>query len=93
VVTDRNGYVPVHNSAFSHPQRRNDPVWSNNNCRDRRFYDDNAGMTAARSVRPFVIQGYRRDAGSGQPAHIREIAVPLFFCDRHWGGLKMGYRP
>jgi methyl-accepting chemotaxis protein len=56
------------------------------------FYDDEAGLTAARSVRPFVIQSYRREMGQGQGGHVREIAVPIFVNDRHWGGLKVGFR-
>ncbi len=92
VAVDRNGYVPVGNRAMSKPQRKGESAWNNQNCRDRRFYDDNAGMTAARSVRPFVVQAYRRELGDGHPETICEVVVPLFVCDRHWGGLKMGYR-
>lgn len=92
VAVDRNGYVPVHNRLFSHQQRKGDPVWNAAHCRDRRFYDDSAGITAARSVRSFVIQSVRRDMGSGSTEPVREISVPLFVCDRHWGGLKLAFR-
>ncbi|MCU0883714.1 MAG: PilZ domain-containing protein [Beijerinckiaceae bacterium] len=92
VAVDRNGYVPVHNRAFSHPQRKDDPLWNMAHCRDRRFYDDNAGITAARSVRSFVIQSVRRDMDDGSAQLLREISVPLFVCDRHWGGLKLAFR-
>ena len=92
MAVDRNGYVPVHNRLFSHQQRKGDPVWNAAHCRDRRFYDDSAGITAARSVRSFVIQSVRRDRGSGATEPVREISVPLFVCDRHWGGLKLAFR-
>lgn len=92
VVADRNGYVGYNHPDSSKPQRRGDVAWNQANARDRRFYNDNAGMTAARSVRPFVIQTYRRDLGGNRFQIIREISVPLFVADRHWGGLKMGYR-
>jgi methyl-accepting chemotaxis protein len=92
VAMDRNGYIPVHNRIYSQPQRPGEPDWNMANARDRRFYDDNAGLTAARSVRPFVIQSYRREMGHGHASHVREIAVPIFVNDRHWGGLKIGFR-
>ena len=92
VAVDRNGYVAVHNRAFSHQQRKGDPVWNMAHCRDRRFYDDNAGITAARSVRSFVIQSARRDMDNATTQPLREISVPLFVCDRHWGGLKLAFR-
>lgn len=93
VVIDRNGYIPVHHKAAAQPQRKDDPIWNTINSRDRRIYDDNAGLTAARSVRPFVIQSFRRDMGGGTSSWVREIAVPIFINERHWGGLKIGYRP
>ncbi|MCX7341223.1 MAG: methyl-accepting chemotaxis protein [Hyphomicrobiales bacterium] len=91
VAADRNGYVGVHHPMTSQPQRKGDTAWNHAHARDRRFYNDNAGMTAARSVRPFVIQTYRRNVGFSKLQVIREISVPIFVVDRHWGGLKMGY--
>jgi len=92
VAADRNGYVPVHNRAYSLPQRGGDVRWNTAHARDRRFYDDNPGITAARSVRPFVIQAYWRDMGGGSSLNVREIAVPIFVQERHWGGLKIGFK-
>ncbi len=92
VAMDRNGYIPVHNRIYAQPQRPGEREWNVANARDRRFYNDEAGLTAARSVRPFVIQSYRREMGQGQGGHVREIAVPIFVNDRHWGGLKVGFR-
>ncbi|MCX7324022.1 MAG: methyl-accepting chemotaxis protein [Hyphomicrobiales bacterium] len=91
VAADRNGYVGVNHPMTSQPQRKGDFAWNEAHARDRRFYNDNAGMTAARSVRPFVIQTYRRDMGGSKLQVIREISIPIFVADRHWGGLKMGY--
>ncbi len=92
VAIDRNGYIPVHNRAYAQPQRKGDPVWNAANCRDRRIFDDRAGIIAARSVRPFVVQSYRRDMGGGAFVVMREVDAPLFVRDRHWGGLRMAYR-
>lgn len=92
LAIDRNGYIPVHNAAYSKPQRKGDAVWNAANCRDRRIFDDRAGIVAARSVKPFVIQAYRRDMGGGNFVLMREVDVPLFIRDRHWGGLRMAYK-
>ena len=92
LAIDRNGYIPVHNAAYSKPQRKGEPVWNAANCRDRRIFDDRAGIVAARSVKPFVIQAYRRDMGGGNFVLMREVDVPLFVRDKHWGGLRMAYK-
>ncbi len=92
LAIDRNGYIPVHNAMYSKAQKKGDPVWNAANCRDRRIFDDRAGIVAARSVKPFVIQAYRRDMGGGQFVMMREVDVPLFIRDKHWGGLRMAYK-
>jgi methyl-accepting chemotaxis protein len=92
LAIDRNGYIPVHNRVYSQPQRKGDPVWNAANCRDRRIFDDRSGIIAARSVRPFVVQSYRRDMGGGNFVIMREVDTPLFVRDRHWGGLRMAYK-
>ncbi len=43
-AVDRNGWLPVHNAAYSKPQRPGDPVWNAANCRNRRVFDDRAGF-------------------------------------------------
>lgn len=92
VATDRNGYLPVHNAAYSQPQRKGDPVWNAANCRNRRIFDDRAGFAAARNVRPFLIQTYSRDMGNGTLVMMREIDAPILVVGRHWGGIRMAYR-
>jgi methyl-accepting chemotaxis protein len=92
LATDRNGYIPVHNRIYSQPQRPDDPVWNAANCRDRRIFDDRSGIIAARSVRPFVIQSYRRDMGGGNFVLMREVDAPLVVFGRQWGGVRMAYR-
>jgi methyl-accepting chemotaxis protein len=92
LAIDRNGYIPVHNTIYSQPQRPGEPLWNAANCRDRRMFNDRTGIIAARSMRPFVVQAYRRDMGGGQFVLMREIDVPLTVRGRHWGGLRMAYR-
>jgi methyl-accepting chemotaxis protein len=89
---DRNGYVPVHHPEYSRPQRPSDPEWDGAYSRDRRIFDDRAGITAARSTRPFIIQSYQRDMGSAGIQLVREVDAPLRVAGRHWGGVRMAYR-
>ncbi|HEV7328624.1 MAG TPA: methyl-accepting chemotaxis protein [Bosea sp. (in: a-proteobacteria)] len=89
---DRNGYVPVHHPEYSRPQRPDDPDWDPAYSRDRRIFDDRAGITAARSARPFIIQSYQRDMGSAGIQLMREVDAPVRVVGRHWGGVRMAYR-
>jgi methyl-accepting chemotaxis protein len=92
VAIDRNGFIPVHNQAYSLPQRSGDPTWNAAHSRNRRIFDDSAGIAAARSVRPFLVQSYRRDMGGGVTEMVREVDAPLRIRGRHWGGVRMAYR-
>jgi methyl-accepting chemotaxis protein len=90
-AVDRNGYLPTHNLAFSRPQGT-DPVWNAAHCCNRRIFDDRAGLAAARSTRPFLLQTYRRDMGGGQFAIMKDLSAPIVVQGRHWGGLRIAYR-
>lgn len=92
LAIDRNGYIPVHHPEYSLPQRPGDPNWNPAYSRDRRIFDDRAGITAARSTRPFIIQSYHRDMGSAGIVLMREVDAPLRAAGRHWGGVRMAYR-
>jgi methyl-accepting chemotaxis protein len=92
VAIDRNGYIPVHNRKYAQPQRPGDPVWNMANARNRRIFDDRAGITAARSTRPFVVQSYARDMGGGVMVMMREVDAPIRLFGRHWGGFRTAYR-
>ncbi|WP_235975127.1 methyl-accepting chemotaxis protein [Stappia albiluteola] len=89
---DRNGYLPVHNLVYSKPQRPDDPVWNAANCRNRRIFDDRAGLSAARNTRPFLLQTYPRDMGNGQIIWMSEVDAPILVDGRHWGGFRTAYR-
>lgn len=92
IAIDRNGYIPVHNAAYAMPQRPADPVWNASHSRNMRIFDDRAGIAAARSVRPFLVQSYPRDMGGGVTEMVREVDAPLRVKGRHWGGVRMAYR-
>jgi methyl-accepting chemotaxis protein len=92
VAVDRNGYLGVHNKIYSHPQRPDDVAWNTANSRNRRIFDDRAGLSAARNVRPYLIQNYPRDMGNDTIILMREIDVPIRVFGKHWGGFRTAYK-
>jgi methyl-accepting chemotaxis protein len=91
-MIDRNGYLPVHNKVYSHPQRPGDVTWNTAHSRNRRIFNDPAGLAAGRNVRSYLIQSYARDMGNGQTIMMREIDVPIRVRGRHWGGFRTAYK-
>jgi methyl-accepting chemotaxis protein len=91
VVVDRNGYLPVHNRDYSHPQRPDDPAWNMSHSRNRMIFDSRAGLCAARNTRPYLVQSNPRHMGGGVMIMMKEVAVPIRVRDKHWGGLRMAY--
>jgi methyl-accepting chemotaxis protein len=92
VMIDRNGYLPVHNKIYSHPQRSGDVAWNTANSRNRRIFNDAAGLAAGRNLRSYLIQSYARDMGNGKTVMMREIDVPVRVNGRHWGGFRTAYK-
>lgn len=92
-AVNRDGYLPTHNRKFSQAQRSGDPVWNAANARNRRFFNDRVGLAAGRSRAPVLIQAYRRDMGGGAFVTMKDISAPIAANGRHWGGLRIGYRP
>jgi methyl-accepting chemotaxis protein len=92
VAIDRNGYLPVHNRIYSHPQRPGDVAFNTANSRNRRIFNDPAGLAAGRNQRPYLIQSYARDMGGGITVMMREIDVPIRIRGRHWGGFRTAYK-
>jgi methyl-accepting chemotaxis protein len=91
-AVDRNGYLGVHNKIYSEPQRPGDVVWNTAHSRNRRIFDDRAGLSAARNVRPYLIQNYPRDMGNGVIILMREIDVPIRVFGKHWGAFRTAYK-
>jgi methyl-accepting chemotaxis protein len=91
-MIDRNGYLPVHNKIYSHPQRPGDVTWNTANSRNRRIFNDAAGLAAGRNQRAYMVQSYARDMGNGKAVMMREIDVPVRVKGRHWGGFRTAYR-
>jgi methyl-accepting chemotaxis protein len=91
-MIDTNGYLPVHNRIYSHPQRPGDVAWNTANSRNRRIFNDPAGLAAGRNQRAYLVQTYARDMGNGNTVMMREIDVPIRVKGRHWGGFRTAYR-
>jgi len=92
VMIDRNGYLPVHNKIYSHPQKAGDVAFNTASSRNRRIFNDPAGLAAGRNTRAYLIQAYARDMGNGNTVMMREIDVPVRVQGRHWGGFRTAYR-
>ena len=90
-AVDRNGYLPVHNRKYSLPQRPGEKAWNTANSRNRRIFDDRAGLASGRNVRPYIIQVYPRDMGNGVTVVMREIDAPIRVFGKHWGGFRTAY--
>ncbi|MCW5677194.1 MAG: hypothetical protein KIT65_04545 [Xanthobacteraceae bacterium] len=91
-AVDRNAYLPVHNKKYSLAQRPGEIEWNTANARNKRIFDDRAGLSAARNTRPYMIQYYPRDMGGGHIFMMWEIVAPIRVLGRHWGAFRAGYR-
>ena len=90
-AVDRNGYLPVHNKIYSQPQRPGELLWNTANSRNRRIFDDRAGLSAGRVVRPYLIQNYPRQMGD-RIDMMWEIGAPIRVFGKQWGGFRTAYK-
>ena len=88
---DRNGYLPTHNHKFSQPQGP-DRVWNTANSRQRRVWNDRDGLGTGRNTKPYLLQSYRRDLGSGVHIAMKAVSAPISVQGKHWGGLRLAYK-
>ncbi|WP_432720225.1 methyl-accepting chemotaxis protein [Jeongeupia wiesaeckerbachi] len=86
LATDTNGYGATHNSWYSKPAT-GDPAVDLLNSRDKRIFNDPAGLRAARNTQRFLLQTYVRDTGE----IMTELDLPIHVSGRHWGGLRLGF--
>ena len=82
------GYVPTHNAAFNQPLT-GDPAVDNLRNRSKRKFDDRTGIRCGSHQQPVLLQTYTRDTGE----LMHDLSVPIMIKGRHWGGLRLGYRP
>jgi methyl-accepting chemotaxis protein len=88
VMTDVNGYAPTHMSSASQALT-GDAELDVANSRDKRMFNDPAGLKSARNTRPFLLHTYCRDTGEV----MSEIALPVMVNGKHWGALRYGFDP
>ena len=91
-AVDRNGYVAMNNLHCSQPQRPGERDWNAANSRNRRILADRAGLAAARSTAPSLVQTYERDMGGGIKILMKEAVAPIQVAGRHWGAYRLAWR-
>ena len=82
------GYVPTHNKVFSQALTGDAQVDTVNN-RTKRKFDDRTGIRCGSHEQAVLLQTYTRDTGE----LMHDLSVPIMVQGRHWGGLRLGYRP
>ncbi|MBA1273119.1 methyl-accepting chemotaxis protein [Stutzerimonas azotifigens] len=88
IATTPEGYVPTHNRAFSQPPV-GDPAIDIVKSRSKRLFNDRTGSRCGSHQRDLLLQTYSRDTGE----LMHDLSVPIMVRGRHWGGLRLGYRP
>ncbi|MCF7201412.1 methyl-accepting chemotaxis protein [Pseudomonas sp. JM10B5a] len=88
IATTAEGYVPTHNRAFNHPPV-GDPEVDRARSRGKRLFNDRTGARCGSHRRRLLLQTYSRDTGE----LMHDLSVPILVKGRHWGGLRLGYRP
>jgi methyl-accepting chemotaxis protein len=88
IACTQQGYVPTHNLAFSQPLT-GDPAADTVHNRTKRKFDDRTGIRCGSHQQPMLLQTYTRDTGE----LMHDLSVPIIVKGRHWGGLRLGYKP
>lgn len=88
IATTPDGYVPTHNRAFSQPPV-GDPEIDRVKSRSKRLFNDRTGGRCGSHQRKVLLQTYSRDTGE----LMHDLSIPIIVSGRHWGGLRLGYRP
>ncbi|WP_425273287.1 methyl-accepting chemotaxis protein [Pseudomonas petroselini] len=82
------GYVPTHNKAFSQALTGDIQVDAVQN-RTKRKFEDRTGIRCGSHQQAVLLQTYTRDTGE----LMHDLSVPIMVKGRHWGGLRLGYKP
>jgi methyl-accepting chemotaxis protein len=88
IACTQQGYVPTHNTIFSQPLTGDAQVDTLQN-RTKRKFADRTGIRCGSHQQPVLLQTYTRDTGE----LMHDLSVPIMLKGRHWGGLRLGYRP
>lgn len=85
VGTDRNTYVPTHNTIYSKTITGNAAADAGSN-RTKRKFDNEVVRKASSSTEPVLVQSYKRDTGE----NMWDVSAPIFVKGKHWGGFRVG---
>ncbi|AWY39797.1 methyl-accepting chemotaxis protein [Pseudomonas putida] len=88
IACTQQGYVPTHNKVFSQPLTgdvQSDTVHN----RTKRKFADRTGIRCGSHQQAVLLQTYTRDTGE----LMHDLSVPIMLKGRHWGGLRLGYKP
>jgi len=88
IACTQQGYVPTHNQAFSQPLTGDVQTDTVHN-RTKRKFNDRTGIRCGSHQQPVLLQTYTRDTGE----LMHDLSVPIMVNGRHWGGLRLGYKP
>ncbi|KAB0495678.1 methyl-accepting chemotaxis protein [Pseudomonas vancouverensis] len=88
IACTQQGYVPTHNKLFSQPLTGDVQVDALHN-RSKRKFADRTGIRCGSHQKAVLLQTYTRDTGE----LMHDLSVPIMVNGRHWGGLRMGYKP
>ncbi|VVO39219.1 hypothetical protein PS723_05661 [Pseudomonas fluorescens] len=88
IACTQQGYVPTHNTLFSQPLTGDAQVDTLHN-RTKRKFADRTGIRCGSHQQPVLLQTYTRDTGE----LMHDLSVPIMLKGRHWGGLRLGYKP
>lgn len=79
--------MPTHNLAFSQPLTGDERVDTVGNRTKRKFADRTDPLRSHQQA--VLLQTYTRDTGE----LMHDLSVPIMVKGRHWGGLRLGYKP
>jgi methyl-accepting chemotaxis protein len=88
IACTQQGYVPTHNKVFSQPLTGDVQVDTLQN-RTKRKFADRTGIRCGSHQQAVLLQTYTRDTGE----LMHDLSVPIMLKGRHWGGLRLGYKP
>lgn len=87
ILVDNNGFVPSHNLKFSKPLT-GDPKKDLAGNRTKRIFNDTTGIKAARNLKEYLLQTYRRDTGE----FMNDLSAPVYVFGKHWGCVRLGFQ-
>ncbi len=87
-ATDRNGYVPTHNTRFQKPIT-GDKEKDRAGNRTKRIFNDPVGLKAAQNMGEGFFQTYKHEVYG----EMLDVTSPIFIKGKHWGNFRVGFAP